>query len=71
MPKAAFTSTDNRQMEIEYDTFGNPSHPALLMIMGYSAQMTAWPLGFIEAIVEHRPLRHSLRQPRLRPFNSS
>jgi pimeloyl-ACP methyl ester carboxylesterase len=51
MPKAAFTSTDNRQMEIEYDTFGNPSHPALLMIMGYSAQMTAWPLGFIEAIV--------------------
>lgn len=50
MPKARFTSTDNRQMEVEYDTFGDPSHPALLMIMGYSAQMTAWPEGFIKKL---------------------
>ena len=42
MPKASFTSTDNRQMEIEYDTFGNPADQPLLLIMGFTAQMVAW-----------------------------
>ena len=27
---------------IEYDTFGNSSDPALLLVMGYTAQMTEW-----------------------------
>ncbi len=30
-------------IEIEYETFGAPDDPALLLIMGLTAQMTAWP----------------------------
>ncbi len=33
-------------MELEYDTFGSPSDPALLLVMGFTAQMTAWPDSF-------------------------
>ena len=29
-------------IEIEYDTFGEPADPALLLVMGFTAQMTAW-----------------------------
>ncbi|MEK7411522.1 MAG: alpha/beta hydrolase [Actinomycetota bacterium] len=29
-------------IELEYDTFGSPSDPALLLIMGFTAQMVAW-----------------------------
>ncbi len=29
-------------MELEYDTFGSPADPPLLLIMGLTAQMTAW-----------------------------
>ena len=46
MPRAAFTSTDNRQIELEYDHFGNPKDPALLLIMGFTAQMVAWEEEF-------------------------
>lgn len=30
-------------IELEYDTFGQPTDPALLLIMGFTAQLTAWP----------------------------
>jgi pimeloyl-ACP methyl ester carboxylesterase len=33
-------------IDIEYDEFGNPSDPALLLIMGFTAQMTAWDEEF-------------------------
>ena len=46
MPRAAFTSTDNRSIELEYDHFGNPTDPALLLIMGFTAQMVAWDEEF-------------------------
>jgi pimeloyl-ACP methyl ester carboxylesterase len=29
-------------IDIEYDTFGDPAHPALLLVMGLGTQMTAW-----------------------------
>lgn len=29
-------------MELEYDTFGSPDDPAMLLIMGFTAQMTSW-----------------------------
>ena len=29
-------------IELEYDTFGKPEDPALLLVMGFTAQMTAW-----------------------------
>jgi pimeloyl-ACP methyl ester carboxylesterase len=38
MPRARVSST----IELEYDTFGSPSDPTLLLVMGYTAQMVAW-----------------------------
>lgn len=32
----------NDHIEIEYDTFGSPDDPALLLIMGFGAQMVTW-----------------------------
>ena len=33
-------------IEIVYDTFGDPSSPALLLIMGLGAQMISWDEDF-------------------------
>ena len=30
-------------IEIEYETAGNKSDPALLLVMGLGAQLTIWP----------------------------
>ena len=37
-------------MELEYDTFGSPQDPALLLIMGFTAQMTAWDVRFCQIL---------------------
>ena len=42
MPRLAV----NTGIEIEYDTFGSPSDPALLLVMGFTAQMTLWEEDF-------------------------
>ena len=52
MPQTTFTSTDNRSITLEYDTFGNPNDPALLLIMGYTAQMVAWEPEFCQLFVD-------------------
>ena len=52
MPRAAFTSTDNRNIELEYDHFGNPTDPALLLIMGFTAQMVAWDEEFCRQLAD-------------------
>jgi len=52
MPRASFTSTDNRQIELEYDHFGNPTDPALLLIMGFTAQMVAWDEEFCKQLAD-------------------
>jgi pimeloyl-ACP methyl ester carboxylesterase len=52
MPRASFTSTDNRNIELEYDHFGNPTDPALLLIMGFTAQMVAWDEEFCRQLAE-------------------
>lgn len=33
-------------LRLEYDTFGDPSHPALLLVMGLAGQMVAWDEEF-------------------------
>lgn len=33
-------------LRLEYDTFGEPDHPPVLLIMGLAAQMVAWDEGF-------------------------
>ena len=52
MPRASFTSTDSRQIELEYDHFGNPTDPALLLIMGFTAQMVAWEEEFCQQLAD-------------------
>ncbi len=47
MPKAKFSN-----MEIEYDTFGDPSLKPLLLIMGLGAQMINWDEEFCTKLVE-------------------
>src|ERR1700722_7176387 len=37
---------------IEYDTFGDPSSPPVLLIMGLGAQMTLWDPAFCQAIAD-------------------
>ena len=38
MPVASVSS----DVEIAYETFGNPRDPAVLLVMGFGAQMIAW-----------------------------
>jgi len=42
MPRAKISPT----IELEFDTFGDPKNPALLLVMGYMAQMVAWEEEF-------------------------
>ena len=37
-------------IEIEYETFGQPTDPVVLLIMGLAAQLTRWPLPFVEQL---------------------
>jgi pimeloyl-ACP methyl ester carboxylesterase len=41
MPRAVLPSG----IELEYDTFGSPTDPVLLLVMGFTAQMTDWDDG--------------------------
>jgi len=50
MPTATVRTTRPDVVELEYDTFGDPSDPALLLVMGFSAQMTMWDVGFCELL---------------------
>jgi pimeloyl-ACP methyl ester carboxylesterase len=46
-------------IELEYDTFGDPADPALLLVMGFTAQMTAWQDGFCTMLADGG--RHVIR----------
>lgn len=39
-------------VELEYDTFGSASDPALLLVMGFTAQMTAWDVDFCSGLAD-------------------
>lgn len=39
-------------IDIAYECFGDPSHPAVLMIMGVGGQMIGWSKGFLDRLVE-------------------
>ena len=38
-------------IELEYETYGDPEQPTILLIMGLGAQLTLWPIAFVEALV--------------------
>jgi pimeloyl-ACP methyl ester carboxylesterase len=48
MPRAT-----SNGIELEYETFGDRSDPALLLVMGFTAQMTLWDAGFCQALADH------------------
>lgn len=39
-------------IELEYDTFGSPGDPTLLLVMGFTAQMTAWDEAFCRQLAD-------------------
>jgi pimeloyl-ACP methyl ester carboxylesterase len=39
-------------IEIEYDAFGSPTDPAMLLIMGLSMQLTGWEPGFCTRLAD-------------------
>jgi pimeloyl-ACP methyl ester carboxylesterase len=45
-------ATTPEGIDIAYETFGDPSDPPVLLIMGLATQMLGWPEGFCEALVE-------------------
>lgn len=38
------------ELELAYETFGDPADPAALMIMGVGSQMIQWPVGLCELL---------------------
>jgi pimeloyl-ACP methyl ester carboxylesterase len=40
-------------VELEYDTFGSPTDPALVLVMGLGAQLIDWPEDFAREIAGH------------------
>jgi pimeloyl-ACP methyl ester carboxylesterase len=48
MPQATLTNG----VTLEYETMGDPSHPTLLWIMGFTAQLVAWPDELMQMFVD-------------------
>ena len=48
---------------LEYETYGDPANPPLLLIMGLGAQLTLWPMELVEALVArgYRVIRYDNR----------
>jgi pimeloyl-ACP methyl ester carboxylesterase len=42
MPRTRVATTNPDAIEIEYETFGSPDDPPLLLVMGFTAQLIAW-----------------------------
>ena len=38
-------------IQLEYETYGDPAQPPLLLVMGLGAQLTLWPMELVEALV--------------------
>jgi pimeloyl-ACP methyl ester carboxylesterase len=45
------SSQNHNSVEIEYDTFGNPSHPAIVLVHGLNAQTIHWLNPFFLPLV--------------------
>ena len=58
MPKAQANG-----IELHYEDHGDAAHPAMLLIMGFGAQLTLWPDELVEELVGHgfRVIRYDNR----------
>jgi len=45
------SQTTANGVTLEYETYGEKSNPALLLVMGLGAQLTLWPIELVEALV--------------------
>jgi pimeloyl-ACP methyl ester carboxylesterase len=52
MPRTVVNKWETLLIEAEYDTFGTPTDPALLLIMGFGAQMVAWDAEFAQMLAD-------------------
>src|SRR5437764_188004 len=54
MPRAVVNQAQVQggKIELEYETIGSSSDPAVLLVMGFTAQLTLWPDGFCRAIAD-------------------
>ena len=52
MPKVVVNNiaSTNEPVELEYEIIGSSKDPAMLLIMGFGAQLTRWPDGFCEML---------------------
>ena len=52
MPRAVVNHCESLPIELEYDTFGDRNNPALVLIMGFGAQMVAWHEDFVNMLAD-------------------
>jgi pimeloyl-ACP methyl ester carboxylesterase len=52
MPSTTVATTNPATIDIEYETFGSPDDPALLLVMGFTAQMIAWDDEFCRQLAD-------------------
>jgi pimeloyl-ACP methyl ester carboxylesterase len=50
MPSIKVATTRPDTIEIEYETFGSPSDPALILVAGFAVQLTSWDAEFCERL---------------------
>jgi pimeloyl-ACP methyl ester carboxylesterase len=52
MPRATVKSTRPELVDIEYETFGSPDDPAVLLVAGFVVQLTSWDAEFCSRIAD-------------------
>jgi pimeloyl-ACP methyl ester carboxylesterase len=52
MPRATVKSTRPELVDIEYETFGSPDDPAVLLVAGFVVQLTSWEVEFCSRIAD-------------------
>ncbi len=50
MPNITVKTTRPDFVDLEYDTFGSPGDPAVLVVAGFAAQLTSWESEFCELL---------------------
>ena len=70
MPRATVASTNPASVELEYETFGSPDDPALLLVMGFARPADRLGRRALRAAGGARALRDPLRQPRRRAVDA-
>ena len=48
MPRASLPTG----IEVEYETYGDPADPALLLVNGYTSQMLSWNVDLVDQFVQ-------------------